>query len=85
MQTVMDRLGEQPAGAPPPVQFHDKCGEFLKGYLPVFTHATDPIEADNWLRAIEKQLNIAQCNNLEKVLYASGQLQGAAQDWCESF
>jgi len=37
------------------------------------------------LRAVEKQLNIAQCNDLEKVLYASEQLQGAAQDWWESF
>jgi hypothetical protein len=75
MQTVMDHLGEQPAGAPPPVQVHDNCGEFLKGRPPVFTHAFKPMEADDWLRVVEKQLNIAQCNNLEKVLYASGQLQ----------
>jgi hypothetical protein len=34
---------------------------------------------------VEKQLNIAQCNDLEKVLYASGQLQGAAQTWWESY
>jgi CubicO group peptidase (beta-lactamase class C family) len=58
MQTVMDRLGEQPAGGRPPV----------------FTHASDPMEADDWLRAVEKQLSIAQCNDLEKVLYVSGQL-----------
>jgi hypothetical protein len=80
MQTVMDSLGEQPVGAPPPVQVRDKRDEFLKGRPPVFTHASEPMEADDWLRAVEKQLNIAQCNDLEKVLYASGQLQGAAQD-----
>ena len=57
----------------------------MKGRPPVFTHASDPMEADDWLRAVEKQLNIAQCNDLEKVLYASGQLQGAAQDWWDSF
>ena len=57
----------------------------MKGHPPVFTHASDPMEADDWLRAVEKQLNIAQCNDLEKVLYASGQLQGAAQDWWDSF
>ena len=57
----------------------------MKGHPPVFTHASDPLEADNWLRAVEKQLNIAQCNELEKVLYASGLLQGAAQDWWDSF
>ena len=44
----------------------------MKGRPPVFTHASDPMEVDDWLRAVEKQLNIAQCNDLEKVLYASG-------------
>jgi hypothetical protein len=34
---------------------------------------------------VEKQLNIAQCSDLEKVMYASGQLQGAAQEWWESY
>ena len=57
----------------------------MKGRPPVFTHASDPMEADDWLRAVKKQLNIAQCNDLEKVLYASGQLQGTAQDWWDSF
>jgi hypothetical protein len=51
----------------------------------VFNHASDPLEADDWVRVVEKQLNIAQCNDLEKVLYASGQLQGAAQTWWESY
>jgi hypothetical protein len=48
-------------------------------------HATDPLEADDWLRAVEKQLNIAQCDDRQKVLFASGQLQGEAQDWWESY
>ena len=47
--------------------------------------ATDPLEADDWLHAVEKQLNIAQCDDQQKVLYASGQLQGEAQDWWEAF
>jgi hypothetical protein len=51
----------------------------------VFSHATDPLEANNWVRAVEKQLNIAQCNDMENVLYASGQLQGTAQTWWESY
>jgi hypothetical protein len=80
MQMFMQHLQNvPPAGGPPPVQVRDKHGEFLKGRPPVFTHASDPLEADDWVRAVEKQLNIAQCNDLEKVLYASGQLQGAAQ------
>jgi hypothetical protein len=63
----------------------DKRGEFLKGRPPVFSHAADPLEADDWVRAVEKQLNIVQCNDLEKVLYASSQLQGTTQTWWESY
>jgi hypothetical protein len=51
----------------------------------VFTHAADPLEADDWLRVVEKQLNIVQCNDQQKVLFASGQLQGAAEDWWDSY
>ena len=34
---------------------------------------------------MEKQLLIAQCSDREKVLYGSGQLQGAAQAWWDSY
>ncbi|XP_066392705.1 uncharacterized protein [Miscanthus floridulus] len=44
-----------------------------------------PPQVDDWLRAIERQLEIAQCDDKEKVLYASGQLQGATLDWWDSF
>jgi len=84
MQAMMNRVNNEPLAAPPPVQVRDKRGEFLKGRPPVFTHASDPLEADDWLKAVEKQLNIAQCSDLEKVLYASGLLQGPAQEWWES-
>ena len=56
----------------------DKRGEFLKGHPTVFSHAIDPLEADDWLHTVEKQLNIAQCHDQQKVLYALGQLQGEA-------
>jgi len=52
----------------------DKHAEFMKGCPLVFTHASDPLEADDWIRAVEEQLAIAQCNDLEKMLYASRQL-----------
>jgi hypothetical protein len=71
-----------------PQQFHqvcDKWGEFLKGHPPTFTQSPDPLYTDDWLHAVERQLEIAQCDDHEKVLYASGQLQGAALDWWESF
>jgi hypothetical protein len=86
MQMFMQHMqNNPPAGGPPPIHVRDKRGKFLKGHPPVFSHAADPLEADNWVRAVEKQLNIAQCNDLEKVLYASSQLQGTAQTWWESY
>jgi hypothetical protein len=77
-------MDNEPVRGPPPVHVRDKHGEFMKGRPPVFTHSTDPLDADDWLRTVEKQLDITQCNDMEKVLYASGQLQGAAQDWWDS-
>ena len=51
----------------------------------MFSLATDPLEAGDWLHALEKQLNIAQCDDKQKVLYALGQLQGEGQDCWEAF
>ena len=81
MQALVQNLQNHPIGGAP----RDKRGEFLKGRPPVFSHATDPLEVDDWLHAVEKQLNIAQCDDQQKVLYASGQLQGEAQDWWAAF
>jgi len=81
MQALVQNQQNQQGGRAP----RDKRGEFLTGRPPVFSHATDPLEADDWLRTVERQLNIAQCDNQQKVLYASGQLQREAQDWWESF
>ena len=67
--------------APP----RDKRGEFMKGCQPFFSHSADPMQAEDWLKAVEKQLVISQCNDREQVLYGSGQLQGAAQDWWDSY
>ena len=55
MQALVQNRQNHPIGGAP----RDKRGEFLKGHPPVFSHATDPLEADDWLRVVEKQLNIA--------------------------
>jgi hypothetical protein len=56
----------------------DKHQQFMSHCPPVFSHAVDPLEADDWLKTVEKMLTIAQCDDREKVLYASGRLQGTA-------
>jgi hypothetical protein len=47
-QLVQNQQNQRVAGAQP----RDKRGEFLKGRPPVFTHAADSLEADDWLRAV---------------------------------
>jgi len=54
MQALVKNQQNQPIARAP----RDKRGEFLKAPL-VFSHATNPLEAHDWLHAEEKQLNIA--------------------------
>jgi hypothetical protein len=52
---------------------------------PTFVSSLDPLDVDDWLKSIEKMLNIAQCSDREKVLYASSHLTGLAADWWDSY
>jgi hypothetical protein len=45
----------------------------------------EPMDADDWLKSVEKKLQVVQCNNREKVLLASHQLSGAAADWWDTY
>jgi hypothetical protein len=59
----------------------DKHREFMSHKPPTFASSPDPLHADDWLKSVEKMLNIAQCSDREKVLYASGRLTCPAVDW----
>jgi hypothetical protein len=43
------------------------------------------MDADDWLKSIEKKLQVIQCSNQEKVLLASHQLEGPTADWWDSY
>jgi hypothetical protein len=43
------------------------------------------MDADDWLKTIKKKLQVLQCNNREKVLFASHQLEGPAADWWDAY
>jgi hypothetical protein len=62
------------APPPPPPPARDRHREFMSHKPPSFCHSFDPLEADDWIKTVEKMLNIAQCTDREKVLYASGRL-----------
>jgi hypothetical protein len=59
--------------------------EFLRTHPTTFSQAKDPMEAQDWLKGVEKKLVIAQCTDREKVLFAAYQLFGTAVNWWETY
>jgi hypothetical protein len=59
----------------------NKHREFKSHHPLVFAHAADLLEAKDWLKAVLKMLTTCQCNDREKVMYATGRLQGSASAW----
>jgi hypothetical protein len=43
------------------------------------------MDAEDWLKGVEKKLMIAQCSDREKVLFAAHQLYGTATNWWETY
>jgi hypothetical protein len=82
MTNMQQAQGHQPAPQPQP---HDKLGEFQRTKPPTFSHSIEPMDADDWLKTIEKKLHVVQCNNREKVLFALHQLEGPAADWWDAY
>jgi hypothetical protein len=35
----------------------DKRAEFMRGHPPVFAHSADPMDAEDWLRTVERELH----------------------------
>jgi hypothetical protein len=70
---------------PPPLPPRDKHREFMSHKPPTFASSPDPLDADDCLKSVEKMLNITQCFDREKVLYASSRLTGPAADWWDSY
>jgi hypothetical protein len=80
-QQLQQQQQQIPLPPPPPtLPPRDKHREFLSHKPPTFASSPDALDADDWLKSIEKMLNIAQCSDREKVLYASGRLTGPAAD-----
>jgi hypothetical protein len=66
-------------------QARDKHWDIMSHHPLAFSHAVDPLYANDWLKVTGKKLDITQCNDQEKVLYASGRLEGATFDWWDAF
>jgi hypothetical protein len=82
----MNQIWQEQQQLPPPLAPHrDKHREFMSHKPPTFSNCLDPLQADDWLKSMDKMLNISQCTNREKVLYASGRLTGLAVDWWDAY
>jgi hypothetical protein len=82
LQAHVNNPPQPPPSQPVPMNKHR---EFMSHHPPVFTHAADPLDADDWLKTVGKMLTTAQCDDREKVLFAAGQLQGSAGAWWDAY
>jgi hypothetical protein len=62
-----------------------RLSEFMKFRPPTFDHAEDPLEANDWLREINKKLDIIQARGRDRVLLAAHQLIGTAGEWWDNY
>jgi hypothetical protein len=76
---------QPPPPPPPPPAPRDKHKEFMSHHPPTYSHSTDPLNADDWLKTVTKKLERAQCNDRDIVLYASVCLEGLAPDWWDAY
>jgi hypothetical protein len=89
MQAMLQTLNnmqpnqQQAPSPPPPHQSH--LAEFLRTHPTAFSQAKDPMDAEDWLKGVEKKLMIAQCTDCEKVLFSMHQLYGTAANWWETY
>ncbi|KAK1683383.1 hypothetical protein QYE76_044231 [Lolium multiflorum] len=61
-----------------------KLRDFQNTNPPVFTKCTAPLDADDWLRTIENNLEVAAVGENEKVVLATHFLAGPARAWWEN-
>jgi hypothetical protein len=82
-QTNVNIQAAQPQASPPPPM--DRLGDFQRTKSLTFSHAVEPMDTDDWLKLVEKKLQLLQCNNCEKVLLASHQLSDPATDYWDAY
>jgi hypothetical protein len=71
MLTLNNQQAHQQQAPPPPPPHQSHLAEFLWTRPTTFSQAMDPMEAEDWLKGVEKKLVIAQCMDREKVLFAT--------------
>jgi hypothetical protein len=66
-----NQQAHQQQAPPPPPPHQSRLAEFLWTHPTTFSQAKDPMEAEDWLKGVEKKHVIAQCTDRERVLFAA--------------
>jgi hypothetical protein len=85
LQTLNNMQPNQQQVPPPSPPHQSRLAEFLRTRPTTFSQAKDPMDAEDWLKGVEKKLVITQCTDREKVLFAVHQLYGTAANWWEMY
>jgi hypothetical protein len=85
LQTLNNMQPNQQHVPPPPPPHQSRLADFLRTHPTTFSQAKDPMDAEDWLKGVEKKLVIAQCTDREKVLFAAHRLYGTATNWWETY
>jgi hypothetical protein len=56
-QTMVNMQHAQPQA--PPLALRDRLGDFQCTKPSTFSHAVEPMDADDWLKSVEKKLQVA--------------------------
>src|SRR4051812_29625716 len=59
--------------------------DFIRLHPPVFSYSTEPLDADDWLRSIERKLQAGHVADGDKVNYTAYHLEGASSSWWENY
>src|SRR3954451_15636598 len=59
--------------------------DFILLKPPVFRCSSEPLEADDWIRSIERKLEAAHVAPDDRVIFAAYFLEGAAAEWWENY
>jgi hypothetical protein len=55
-QTLVNMQAAQPHAPPPPPR--DRLGEFQCTMPPTFSQVVEPMDADDWLKSVEKKMQV---------------------------
>ena len=84
MTEIMTEFGNHMQAQIAPRPGHTKLSDFQRTQPPKFSFAIDPLEVDDWIRMMEKNLEIARIEEQDKVPFATHYLEGPANIWWDN-